>query len=289
MIQTVRREDPNYPARLLPLEWMPERLFLRGAWREPAACVAIVGTRRCTDYGRLLAERFARAFAEEGVAVVSGLAWGIDAAAHEGCLAAGGYTIAVLGCGVDRIAFPSQADLQDRIAREGCLLSEYPPGTPPRPIHFPERNRIVSGLADAVVVVEAPQKSGAIITAGWAAQQGKDVFAVPGPVGAETSAGCLNLLKQGAQLAETPEDVLLALGSVRRGKSLPRPSPFAAEEGKKKSDRGLWELLGAVPIGLDAILDRTGLSVAEANRILLELQAEGRIRELPGRRFIRAA
>lgn len=213
--------DPVFPPSLLEVPNPPLALFVAGdpslAWRPS---VALVGSRSPTPGGRALAARFAGCFVEAGLAVTSGLAAGIDAAAHQATLEAGGCTVAVIGTGPDRAYPDSHARLQARIAAEGVVLSEYLPGTAARPGHFPARNRLVAGLALATVVVEAAQRSGALITARLAAEAGREVCALPGSVLNPRAAGCHRLIREGAALVERPEEVLELLA--------PRPSPAAA-------------------------------------------------------------
>lgn len=207
----VDRGGPSWPAALDAIEAPPERLWLRGREELLRAerRVAIVGTRAPTAYGEAQALRFAGALADAGVLVVSGLARGIDSAAHLGALEAGGGTFAVLGSGVDR-PWPA-GELAERIAREGLLVSEFPPGQAPRPHHFPQRNRLISALSDGVLVVEAAAASGSLITARWAADQGRSVFALPGRVDHPMSRGAHRLLREGATLVESPDELLAEL------------------------------------------------------------------------------
>lgn len=213
----------SWPLKLSTIEAPPEDLWCSGRLdvlaREPK--VALIGTRAPTMYGEAQTRRFARTLAEHGVVVVSGLARGIDSVAHETTLESNGATIAVLGCGVDR-PWPA-GPLATRVAREGLLLSEYAPGTPPRRHHFPERNRLISGLCDAVIVIEAAHASGSLITARWAADQGRAVFAVPGRIDHPMARGCHRLIREGASLVEDPEEVLEELGFTRSG---PPETPF---------------------------------------------------------------
>jgi DNA processing protein len=204
--------SPSWPAELSEIEAPPEAIWVRGDpdLLLPRPRVAIVGTRSPTPYGEAQARRFAHALAESGVVVVSGLARGVDDCAHRGALAAQGGTIAVLGSGVDR-PWPA-GELPERIVREGLLLSEYPPGQGPRRHHFPVRNRLIAALAAAVLVVEAAQASGSLITARWAVDQGREVFALPGRVDHPMARGCHRLLREGARLAESPEELLQELG-----------------------------------------------------------------------------
>ena len=207
---------PTYPALLREIVDPPIVLWLVGAaacLSEPA--VAIVGSRRATPAGIAVARRIGRGLAEAGLVVVSGLARGIDGAAHQGALDAGGRTVAILGCGADVVYPPEHASLAKRVAEAGALVSEFPPCTPPLPRHFPLRNRIISGLSRAVVVIEASDRSGSLITARAALDQGRDVLAVPGNVASGRYSGCHALIKDGAPLVETVEDVLNELGWVQ--------------------------------------------------------------------------
>ena len=205
--------DPAYPSALRTIPDPPLILYFKGVLPAPARTVAIVGARRCTRSGSEFSRMLGRNLAEQQIAVVSGLALGIDGQAHEGALAGGGYTVAVMGCGLDRVYPARHRRMATRILDSGgCLLSEYPPGSPPLPHQFPERNRIISGLSQAVVVVEASLKSGSLITARCALEQGRDVFAVPGPPSSEVSRGCHRLLKEGAALVESAQDVCIELG-----------------------------------------------------------------------------
>ncbi|MBE6940132.1 MAG: DNA-protecting protein DprA [Ruminococcaceae bacterium] len=206
----ITMQDAAYPSRLRNIFEPPILLFGRGKMPlfDEEAVVSVVGTRTCTPYGISTAEKLCFDMSRQGALVVSGLAKGIDAAAHRGALRAGGFTAAVLGGGVDVIYPQENRDLYEDIAATGVLLSEYPPGTRPLPHHFPERNRIISGLSLATLVVEAGEKSGALITAGIALEQGRDVFAVPGPVGVKESAGCNQLIREGAGLVQESWDIL---------------------------------------------------------------------------------
>lgn len=205
-------ENDGYPLRLAEIYDPPLLLFVRGTLlEEDTQCVSIVGTRRATPYGLRMAEQFGRELAMRGITVVSGCAAGIDTAAHRGAIEAGGRTIAVLGCGVD-VVYPRQNEaLLEQITRHGCLLSQYPMGTKPARGHFPHRNRIISGMTMGTLIVEAPIRSGALITARQAAEQGREVFAVPGQVGAAASEGPHALIRDGAKLVETVEDILVEL------------------------------------------------------------------------------
>lgn len=297
--------DPRYPAALLQVDNPPLLLFALGdlAWLQ-APAVAIVGSRHATAQGLDHARAFAQALAESGLVVISGLADGIDAAAHEGALVAaqtgsalpglGGSTIAVVGTGLDRVYPRKNAPLARRIARHGLLLSEFLLGTPPLPSNFPRRNRIVAALSRGTLVVEAALQSGSLITARMAAELGREVLAIPGSIHAPQSRGCHALIKQGAQLVESAADVLdaLAWGGV------PRTAAGAAARGA--SNEGLSEpaaldddddpvlaAMGHDPVSQDALSARTGMGPAELGARLLELELEGRVARLPGQLFQR--
>lgn len=205
----LHKDSRNYPKRLEQLYDMPYGLYCKGrAVIEESAVVAVVGARACSEYGKRAAWTLSKEFARMGIAVVSGMAAGIDTAAHQGCIAGGGRTYAVLGCGVD-ICYPREnIQLYMDIQKNGCLLSEYTTGTPPAAGRFPVRNRIISGMADAVIVVEARKRSGSLITVDQALEQNKEVFVVPGRIGEALSEGCHELIKQGAQMITEPQDIL---------------------------------------------------------------------------------
>ncbi len=245
--------------------------------------VAVVGSREATEFGLRFAYRLGRDLAERGIAVISGMARGIDSAAHEGALAAGGPTVAVLGWGLDIVPPGWRRSLARRIRSRGALVSEFPFGTPAMPGHFPRRNRLISGLSLGVVVVEAAARSGSLITARHALEQGREVFAVPGRPGDETSRGTLSLIKQGAKLVESVDDILeeLPVGPAppaRTGRNPEVPAGLAK----------LWEALGAEPRHIDEVAARAGMSPAQASAGLMELTLLGRVQEWPGKRYSRA-
>lgn len=212
-IQFVTPLDLEYPQRLLEISNYPMGLFLYGALpSDDKPSVAVVGARGCSSYGEQIAEAFAKALAAEGVQIISGLAAGIDGAAHRGALKAGKPTFGVLGCGINQCYPPEHYRLFERMKEQGGVLSEFPMGEPPRPRNFPMRNRLISGLADAVLVVEAREKSGSLITAELGLNQGREIFAVPGRVTDQLSKGCNQLIQQGAHMAILPNDILEYLG-----------------------------------------------------------------------------
>ena len=266
--------DPRYPESLRALPGSPPWLYVKGdpAWLARPA-LAIVGSRNATPQGRRDAEAFARTLAEAGLTIVSGMAEGIDAAAHEGGLAGGG-SVAVVGTGLDRVYPAKNRDLAHRIATGGALVSEFSLGTPPRPGHFPRRNRIISGLSLGVLVVEAALDSGSLITARLAGEQGREVFALPGSIHTPLSKGCHRLIKEGAKLVESAADILEEL---RWQWTPPGPGPTA-----DPAAEGLLLHLGAEPMSMDLLAARTGLTVENLSAMLLALELEGRVAMLPG-------
>ena len=281
-IRAVAFADPEYPASLRAIPDAPVVLWVAGsaAVLSPAG-IAIVGSRAASAGGLEVAERLGHDLALAGVPVVSGLARGCDAAAHRGALAAGGATIAVLGCGADVVYPAEHGALYRRIRDAGALVSELPPGTPPLPAHFPQRNRIISGLARGVVVVEASEKSGSLITAACALEQGRDVMAVPGSILGSRHRGCHALLRDGARLVETAADVLEELGM---------PAGVATRgPGAPPDQDALLALLDMEGDGdLELLAARSGLAVAVLLQRLLALELAGRVRRVPGGRFVRA-
>lgn len=263
----------------------------------PQRALAMVGSRNPTPQGAQNARQFARALAGGGVTIVSGLALGIDAAAHEGALDGSGpgalATIAVIGTGIDRVYPRQHRDLAHRIAGRGLIVSEYPIGTPPLAHNFPRRNRLIAGLSQGTLVVEAALQSGSLITARLASEQGKEVFAIPGSIHSPQSRGCHALIRQGAKLVETAEDVLEELrwpGNLdfATQKEAAGADPVSAS-GPKDPDHALLEALGADPVSLDALQARTGLDTPTLQARLLTLELDGRVGRLPGGLFQRLA
>ncbi len=284
------RPDAAYPPLLATIPDPPPVLFVRG--QPPVAsqpAVALVGTRRCSPYGNLVAEDLAKGLVAAGVAVVSGLAAGIDAAAHCGALRAGGVTVAVLGTGIDK-PYPAQNQaLYQRLVTEGGVISEFPPGTPPRVWHFPMRNRIISGLCRAVVVVQAPLSSGALITARHALEQNREVLAVPGNITETRQAGCHELLRDGARLVRGVDDILEAIPDVLAPVPVPaasaRPAPAAVLD---ESEGRVAAALGLAPLSIDDLIEQTGMATPEVQSALVTLELKLVARRLPGNRFVRA-
>jgi len=273
--------DAAYPPGLLALDDPPLMLYLLGRPLPgpDTVGIAIVGTRNPTPQGVLDARAFARHFVDSGLCVVSGLAQGIDGAAHEGALDAGGppehnATVAFVGTGLDRVYPRQHRALAHRIAAGGCLVSEYALGTPPLPHNFPRRNRLIAGLSQGTLVVEAAQPSGSLITARLASEQGKEVFAIPGSIHAPQSRGCHALIRQGAKLVESAQDVLeeLRLPSAAVG--------VATADGLP--DDPLLDAMGHAPVGVDALVARTGIAAHDIQVRLLELELDGRVGRLTG-------
>jgi DNA processing protein len=284
-IQVVSRNDPAYPRLLRVIADPPQTLYVRGALRdEDGLAVAIVGSRRASAYGLAVAEWLGRELASCGVTVISGLARGVDAAGHRGALAGAGRTIAVLGCGVDVIYPPEHRRLMAQIAEAGAVVSEFPPGTPPLKHQFPRRNRLISGLALGVVVVEGREDSGAVITADFALDQGREVFAVPGSIFDATSRTPHRLLQQGATPVACVEDILDALGLAALRPLSPAGAPVATEGIEAR----VYAQLDLQPRHPDALALRCRLPVAEVSRALTLLEVRGLARALPGRRYVRA-
>ena len=287
--------DAAYPPALLATEDPPLLLYLLGAPQfvrgrpfAPPRCLAMVGSRNPTAQGADHARQFARALRAAGLTIVSGLALGVDAAAHEGALQgppdpATPATIAVVGTGLDRVYPRANKELAHRIARHGLLVSEYPLGTPPLAANFPKRNRIISGLSQGTLVVEAALASGSLITARLAAEQGREVFAIPGSIHAPQSRGCHALLRQGAKLVETAQHVLeeLRLPAAEQAPASDAPPPAAP------AHQEVLDALGFDPLGLDALVARTGLPAATLQVRLLELELDGQVARLPGGLFQR--
>ncbi len=276
--------DEAYPRLLLEIADPPPLLYARGKielLQRPG--LAVVGSRNATAQGERNAEDFARALSTSGFTIISGLALGIDAAAHRGGLAAAGSTIAVLGTGIDLVYPQRNASLAAEIAERGLLLSEFPLGTPAAAHNFPRRNRLISGLAGGCLVIEAALASGSLITARLAAEQGREVFAVPGSIHSPLSKGCHALIKSGAKLVESADDVLSELSGFR-----PVAGADVASPGRESLEAsGLLAFMGHDPVDVDALCERAGLSAEQVSSELLRLELDGRVTALPGGLFQR--
>ncbi len=285
-------DDADYPSPLLEIADPPPVLFClgqRALLARPA--LAIVGSRNATPQGLADAEAFAAALAAAGLTIVSGMATGIDAAAHRGALGTAASTIAVTGTGLDRIYPASNRELAHAVARTGLLLSEFAPGTPPLKSNFPRRNRIVSGLARGVLVVEATLSSGSLITARLAAEQGRDVFALPGSIHSPFSKGCHRLIRDGAKLVETAQDILEELKLPVIGAAV-HPTARAAGAGDRAGPRDpvaakVLAALGHDPVDVDTLVVRAGISAGALTATLAVLEIEGLAATLPGGRWQR--
>jgi DNA processing protein len=314
----VTLDDPAYPPALLTMPDPPPLLYVKGRLdRLHAKAVAVIGSRSATPQGAEDAERFGRALSEAGVVVVSGLALGIDGAAHRGALAGAGSTVAVIGTGADLIYPAAHQALARQIAVQGAIVSEWPLGTPARAANFPQRNRLIAGLASGVVIVEAAMRSGSLITARLANEMGRDIFALPGSIHAPLSRGCHRIIKQGARLVETPDEVLEELGLVSSAEAQ-APAPTAQQtamwgDAAATSRRAasaassssavphvtpdtaltpeaacLLAALGHAPATLEILASRTEMEGATLQSTLLQLELAGHLTALPGGRFMRA-
>lgn len=279
--------DKDYPENLKSCSDAPPVLFVKGSLSDAdRMAVAVVGSRSATAYGKNVAGLMARGLAKAGITVVSGMARGIDSAAHQGALEAGGRTIAVLGCGVDVVYPPENRRLRDSIVENGAALSEYPMGEKPRAGYFPSRNRIISGLSLGVLAVEARQDSGVFSTVKWAAEQGREVFAVPGPINAATSAGPNRLISQGAKMVLEVGDILEEIrlpGGWPAAQTQP-PAPILRLDPRESL---VLDQLTEEPRHIDLLSQGTDLSPAEVSRLLLSLEIKGLARQLPGKMFLR--
>lgn len=295
-VEVIPWSDSRYPSRLREIYDPPVVLFALGRLELlDTVMVAIVGSRKPTAYGQAVAERLGRDLAAAGVTVVSGMARGIDTAAHQGALAAKGATVAVFGCGLDVIYPAENRALAERIAREGLLLSEFPPGTPGHAQNFPIRNRVISGLSEGVVVVEGKQYSGSLITARLALDQNREVFAVPGNITSPASFGPNLLIKQGAQLVQSHEDILDGLGAgartrLARQEALPMEQAAASAAGPMAhiGEEVLRFLCVDKPVHLDELIEAIPhASPSELIAVLFELEEAGRVRQLPGKSYVK--
>ena len=297
-VQILAYTGTDYPQSLQNLSDKPLVLYVKGELPQANYALAIVGSRRCTEYGVRAAACFAQAMTREGIPIISGGAKGIDTAAHEACLQAGGTTVAVLGCGLD-IVYPTEnARLFARIAERGALVTEYPPGVPPAAANFPARNRIIVGLSQAVLVAEASKRSGAVITANIAADEGREVYCVPGNIFDGSSIGCHELIRTGAKLVDMPQDILEDKRSWQQAmnrritqpsifdcapqESKPAPAPVTTELGAK-----LLALLQAGALSLEKLTEQSGAAFAAVSMELLDLQAAGLVATDQAQRYYR--
>lgn len=279
--------SPEYPPVLRTIADSPVVLYCRGNLNcLQQRAVAIIGSRSASDYGKRIATGLAAELATMGITIVSGAAYGIDAAAHSGAMVAAGATVGVLGCGLDVIYPRSHANLFRDITDNGLLISEYPFGTQPEGFRFPARNRIISGLVEGVVVVEATEKSGSLITARLALDQGREVFAVPGRIDSPKSAGTHRLIQQGAHLVHTVDDILIGLAWNQPSRSSGPERPCASDGCELTAQEGaVLAQLDIYPRDIETIGRLTGFSLAELHGLLLQLELKGLVRQLPGQLY----
>ena len=317
-VKVIIMEDKSYPQLLSKIFDPPLVLYVKGEFL-PAdqVPIAIVGSRRPSIYGRMTAERLGRELAGRGLTVVSGMARGIDSAAHKGALAAKGRTIAVLGSGLDVVYPPENKNLMEEISKSGAVISEFPMSTKPDRGNFPKRNRIISGLSLGVVVVEAAQRSGALITVDCALEQGREVFALPGKIDSVTSQGTNRLIQQGAKLVATGKDIIEELEPImenlivsvvpgkareataeqlKEGKKAEPEGKEGSKEGSaklpppplKENEKKVYELLSDEPRHIDSLIQESKLPASQVSAVLLMLQIKKLVKELPGKMFMRA-
>jgi len=283
----VTYDEPSYPKPLKEIHDPPMLFYLKGN-DIPAnmTFIAMVGSRTATHYGLKAAERIGQGLARRGLGIVSGMARGIDSASHWGCLSGLGFTIAVLGTGIDIIYPISNKKLYHLVIEKGAVISEFPMGTPPAPTNFPIRNRIISGLSTGVIVVEATKNSGSLITAAQSLDQGREVFAVPGSIDSFKSAGCHFLIKQGARLIENSDDVLEELGL--NYPYIPKTDTFKKGDlpAMDESEKVIFDMIGDYPMHIDEISRQGNMEPKEVSSILTRMELKGMIRQLPGKMFV---
>ena len=284
-IKMIPFSDAAYPASLRAIADPPPLLYVKGELRDnDSKAIAIVGSRSASDYGRRIARDLARGLASFGFTVVSGMARGIDGMAHESALQAGGRTLAVLGSGVDHAYPPEHEMLYRRISENGAVISELPMGARPIAFNFPARNRLISGLSLGVVVVEATEKSGSLITASLAAEQGREVFAVPGEAGASRSRGSHRLIRQGAKLVETVDDIIEEIApQLARRSGDAAPSSRTLPESSGPAARQIFALLKETSLQVDQVIEQSGLPAPQVLQVLLDLELQGFVCQTPGK------
>jgi len=288
-VSVVTLSDDDYPSNLRSIFDPPIVLYVKGKLLpEDRIAIAMVGTRRPTTYGKMVAEKLSKELAERDITVVSGLARGIDTSAHKGALSRGGRTIAVLGCGID-ICYPRENKaLFDEIGERGAVVSEFPMGTRPEKMNFPMRNRIISGLSLGAVIVEAGSKSGALITAECALEQGREVFAVPGNIFNLGTKGTHSLIKQGAKLVESCGDIIEEISCLRDVLPVSQAIKSSGEVKLSQEEARVYELLSFEPIHIDLISKQSGLPISRVSPVLMNLEMKGIIRQVAGKMFLRA-
>lgn len=284
-VRLVLKEDPEYPASLHYVNCPPHLLYVRGRIEERSIrAVSIIGTRRPSMYGRGQAARFARSLADAGLMVVSGLARGIDSIAIKSCLEQGCPAIGVLGCGIDIVYPPENTNLFNQVAENGAVISEFPPGSKPLKPHFPWRNRLISGWGLGVLIIEAALRSGTLGTVRWALDQGKDVFALPGPVTNENSRACHQMIKDGAFLAEHPQDIIDHYAEVLSSKPLQKSAEKESEPEQENIKKVLG--IGKEEISLEELIEINGSDYSQMTKRLNRAVAEGKIKRVPGAKYV---
>ena len=282
-IKILTWEDKTYPQRLKEIDQPPPVLYIRGSYlADDLFAVAIVGTRRVTAYGRQITEELAAYLAAHGITVISGLARGVDAIAHQTALKAGGRTIGVLGSGVDKIYPPEHRGLAEKMIENGAIVSDYAPGTPPDASNFPPRNRIISGLSLAVVVIEAGETSGALITAEFAAEQGREIFSVPGSILAPQSKGTNKLIQNGALPLLSVNDLMQALNLSRMGEQKAARKAIPSDE----TEARLMNVLSEEPLHVDEIRNQTELPIEKVSAALALMELKGMVRQVGGMNYV---
>lgn len=282
-IKILTWQDEAYPTRLKEIDQPPPVLYIRGEYLpDDLFAVAVVGTRRVTPYGRQITEEVASFLAANGMTVISGLARGVDAIAHQTALRAGGRTIGILGSGVDKIYPPEHLKLAEQMMERGAIISDYAPGTPPDASNFPPRNRIISGLSLAVVVIEAGETSGALITAGFAAEQGREVFAVPGSILAPQSKGTNKLIQNGALPLLSVKDLMQALDITRVGEQKTARKILPADE----TEARVLSVIGNEPLHVDEIRSQTDLPIEKVSAALVLMELKGMVRQVGGMNYV---
>jgi len=295
-LSMIRFSDGSYPESLRQLEDSPILIYMKGEIRnEDKYAVGIVGSRNMSPYGKSVAETFAAELASKGFTIVSGMARGVDTTAHKGALAVKGRSIAVLGCGIDTPYPAENAALMDELGNSGAVISEFPLGTQPVRENFPRRNRLISGLSLGVLVVEAAAGSGSLITANYALEQGKEIFAVPGGITAMNSVGTNELIKKGAKLVQSVDDIIMELAPLLKG--LLRSTPGTGSEKRScmvtdlsrleinNEEKAICNVLGSEPRHIDSISRETGIAAQELSGILLGLELKGVVKQAEGKRF----
>lgn len=285
-LEVVTRDDPGYPAALKNIAQPPFLIYYRGALDcLQQFCIAVVGSRRPTSYGRRTARSLGRELARRQVTVVSGLARGIDGEAHRGALDEQGFTVGVLGSGIDVLYPREHRQLADQICQQGAVISEFPPGTPPETRNFPRRNRIISGLSRGVVVVEAGRRSGALITADFALEQGRDVFAVPGMIDSENSTGTNRLIQQGAKLLIGIEDIMEEYPALPplENQELQQPELLMLD----RNEQEVLQYISYQPVHIDELLVRANMGIGTLSTLLLKLELSGLVCSLPGKYYVK--